>query len=262
MARVQYWQYIVDEEGRPLEGVEIRFYLNENPSQEADIFINPAIGSPTTTSEADVRTDGNGYFQFWIGDEYELLGGYTSTQRFRLTWQRAGILLGQVNNIDIFPPVFGVDLTDNISSTKDDRNKLVSNAIAYVWDQHIKAKVPDASPHNILPVDINSTNPAYNKVVSNSLMNYILSVISSAGTISISASAAVERNFTITSWTPSGQDYYSNLDHFIGRQFPIVQVRELPSKDMILPKKIVSVDPNKIRLFVSDDIDVEVTIVG
>jgi len=262
MARVHYWQYIVDSEGRPLEGVEIRFYLNDNPSQEADIFINPAIGSPTTTSEGDVKTDGNGYFEFWVGDEFEPLGGYVSTQKFRLTWQRAGILLGQVNNIDLFPPVFKVDETDNVSSTRDDKNKLISNALAYKWDSHVTSVVPASSPHGLLPVNPESASTEANKLVSNSLLNFILSAISSAGTISIAASAAVERNFTITSWTPSGSDYYSNLDHFIGRQYPIVQVREIPSRELIMPKRIVSVDVNKVRLFVSSDIDAEVTIVG
>lgn len=261
MARVHYWQYIVDEEGRPLEGVDIRFYLNDNPSEEAEIFVNPAIGRPTTTSEADLKTDGNGYFEFWIGDEFEPLGGYISTQKFRITWQRAGILLGQINNIDIFPPIFQVDETDNVSSTKDDKNKLVSNALAYKWDSHVDAQAADR-PHGFAPVNINSTSLIYNKLVSNSLINYILSAISSAGTISIQASAAVERNFSITSWQTSGSDYYADLDHFIGRQFPIVQLRESPSNEMIIPKRIVSVDTNKIRVFVSADIDAEVTIVG
>ena len=262
MARIGYWQYIVDEEGRPLENVEIRFYLNDNPSQEAEIFINSATGSSTTTSEADIKTDGNGFFQFWVGDEFEALGGYVSTQKFRLVWQRAGILIGQINNLDLFPPVFKVDETDNTSSTKDDKNKLVSNTLANKWDSHVNSQVPNEAPHGLLPVDQNSSNAVYNKLVSNSLMNYIFSAITSAGTISIQASAALERNFTITSWTPSGSDYYLNIDHFIGRQYPIVQVRELPSRDLIVPKKVVSMDTNRIRLFVSADIDAEVTIVG
>jgi len=29
MARVHYWQYIVDSEGRPMEDIEVRFYLND-----------------------------------------------------------------------------------------------------------------------------------------------------------------------------------------------------------------------------------------
>jgi len=39
-------------------------------------------------------------------------------------------------------------------------------------------------------------------------MNYILAAITSAGTLSIGSSAAVERNFTVDSWTPSGNGTY------------------------------------------------------
>jgi hypothetical protein len=53
MARYHYWQYIVDEEGTPLDNVEIRFYLSDGTgigSVEASIYRNPSTGAITTTS--------------------------------------------------------------------------------------------------------------------------------------------------------------------------------------------------------------------
>jgi hypothetical protein len=263
MARLHYWQYIVDAEGRPLENVNIRFYLNDNPTQEADIFTHPTLGSTTTTSTANKKTDGNGFFEFWVGDEFEDLGGYSSTQQFRLAWERAGILLGSISNIDVFPPLFQVDETDNTSSTKDEKNKTISNALAYKWDYHADSTHESSiAPHDFQPVDDSKTDTVYNKMVSNSLMNYLLSAIASAGTLSIESTAAIERNFSVTSWTATGSNYYANLNHFIGRQYPIVQIRDSISELMINPMKVIAVDTNQIRIFLADNPNVEVTIVG
>ncbi len=266
MARIKYWQYVVDEEGRPLENVNIRWYLTDNPAEEAEIFTDPSLGAPTTTSEANIKTDGDGFFSFYVGDEFEALGGYTATQQFKLTWERAGVFLGSINNIDIFPPVLKVDETDNFSSTKDNKNKLISNALAYKWDTHTDGNVPASEPHDLVGVDTaDNVSTTLNKLVSNSLMNYILAAITSAGVVSIGASAATERNFTVTSWTTSGNGelYYVQLDHFIGRQYPLVQVRDQATDLRIIPAKIYSVDTNSIQIMVSDpNLDAEVTIVG
>ncbi|MHA2030695.1 MAG: hypothetical protein ACW99Q_15020 [Candidatus Kariarchaeaceae archaeon] len=263
MARYHYWQYIVDSEGRPLENVNVRFYLADNPAEEAEIFTHPSLGAPTITSEANTRTDGNGFMEFWVGDEFEAYGGYTSAQQFKLSWERAGILLGTINYVDVFPPVLKVDETDNFSSTKDNKNKTVSNELAEKWDSHTDENVVSSEPHNLEPVDTSSTDPAINKLVSNSLMNYILAAITSAGALSIGASAATERNFTVNTWTPSGDIFYTQLDHFIGRKYPLVQVRESSTDLRIIPAKIKSVDINSVQVMVSDNtVSAEITIVG
>jgi hypothetical protein len=246
MARYHYWQYIVDSEGRPLENVNVRFYLADNPAEEAEIFTHPSLGAPTITSEANTRTDGNGFMEFWVGDEFEAYGGYTSAQQFKLSWERAGILLGTINYVDVFPPVLKVDETDNFSSTKDNKNKTVSNELAEKWDSHTDENVVSSEPHNLEP-----------------LMNYILAAIKSDGALSIGASAATESNFTVNTWTPSGDIFYTQLDHFIGRKYPLVQVRESSTDLRIIPAKIKSVDINSVQVMVSDNtVSAEITIVG
>lgn len=265
MARIHYWQYIVDEEGRPLENVNIKWFLSDNPAEEAEIFTDPNLGSPTTTTDAAIKTNGDGFFEFWVGDEFEASGGYTATQQFKLTWERAGIFLGSIKNIDIFPPVLKVDETDDFSSTKDNKNKLISNALGYKWDQHVDGNVPAVEPHDMQGVDTaDSVDNTFNKLVSNSLMNYVLAAITSAGVISIGASAATERNFSVDSWTPSGGDlFYVQLDHFIGRPYPLVQVRDGKTDLRVIPAKIFTVDTNSIQIMVSDpNLEAEITIVG
>lgn len=260
MARIHYWQYIVDDQGIPLQDVNIRLYLSDITDQEADIFTHHAFGAPTTTSIANIKTDGNGFFEFWIGDEIET-GGYISTQKFKLIWQRAGIQTGEISNIEVYPPVLQVNETDNTSSTKTEKNKLVSNELAYKWDTHTDSIITD-TPHNFLPVDTTKTDIEYNKFVSNNLMNYILSAIASAGTLSIAATAAVERSFVITSWSSSADAYYTVLNHFIGNEYPVVQVFKSADNFQYQPMKIKSIDTNSLEIWVTDNINTKVTIVG
>ena len=267
MARIHYWQYIVDDQGRPLQDVNVRLYLSDNPTQEADIFTHHALGAPTITSTTNLKTDDNGFFELWIGDEFENIGGYVSTQKFKLVWQRAGIQIGSISNIDVFPPVFKVDETDNISSTVTDKNKTISNELAYGWDTHVDTGIA-GTPHDFNSVDTNKTDTVYNKLVSNSLMNYILSAIASAGTLSIAATGAVERSFTVTSWTASAGAYYTVLSHFIGRQYPVLQVSHASDVAGGLadfrydPLKVKSLNTNQIELWVSENRHAEVTIIG
>lgn len=262
MSRYHYWQYVVDEDGRPLQGVNIRIYLNDNPNTEADIFVHPYLGSPTKSSVTDLETNGDGYFEFWVGDEFENLGGYSSSQRFRLTWERAGILLGAIDNIDIFPPVFQVDETDASSLTADQRNKLISNRLAYGWENHINSTYAD-EPHDLQPVDWNdATDNTYNKLVSNQLMNYVFSVLASAGTLSIDASGAVGRYVYVLSWTPNGDYYYTDILHNLGREYPAVQVVKTSTNEWVIPRKIESTSTNSVRVWVSEQFDAEITIIG
>ena len=79
MSRIHYWQYIADEDGRPIAGVDIRFYL-QGTSTEANIYANPTVGHVTTTMALNVQTNVDGFFQFWVGDEWELNGGCIHTK--------------------------------------------------------------------------------------------------------------------------------------------------------------------------------------
>jgi len=261
MARIHYWQYIVNEDGEPVENAVVRFYLADNPTTEAEIFLHPTAGTTTTTSVAELTTNSNGFFEVWFGDELENTGGYEASQKFKLTWSKAGIASGYIDKIDIYPTVFQVDETDNISQDRSVRNKLISNELAYSWESHISMNATEG-PHGFAAVDYNDNSIVYDKLVSNNLMNYVFSILSSGGSISIAASAAAVRNFSVNSWTPDADSYYTNLDHFIGNGYPVVQVRNTATNQMVEPYKVVSINTDRIQLWMSANDNVEVTIIG
>ena len=89
-----------------------------------------------------------------------------------------------------------------------------------------------------------------------------MSALASAGTLSITASAAVERRFSITSWSPSGSWYYTNVNHFIGNSYPLVQVSNSDTNKVYQPVKIVSVDENSLKVFVAVDDNSNITVIG
>ena len=265
MARVHYWQYIVDEEGRPISGVDVTFFL-AGTETEANIYANSTVGHMTTTSAINLQTNQDGYFEFWVGDIWELNGGYDTTQRFRLEWYKAGMTRGEIDNIDLFPPLYQVDETAAGQTPAEEavrRNKLISNRLAYRWEDHVEQMVPSAAPHNIEPVIWCDTDTEFNKVVSNDLINKIYTLAVSASTASLDASAAdvdFSRIPEDHALLPSGGDlYYSIVNHNIPsgsspgfyNRYPIVQVVDRSDDTMIIPERIQSVDTSNIKIVFS-----------
>jgi len=274
MARYHYWQYIVDEEGSPLDSVEIRFYLSDQPTVEASIFLNPTTGAITTSSQADLKTDANGFFEFWVGDPWEVEGGYAHTQKFRLEWYKAGIIAGYIDPVDVFPPLPSVDetATGQGLGEREKKNKLISNALAYKWNSHIDLPVPSASPHDIQPVRFCDTNDEYNKVVSNRLINKMYQGALSGGTVNLDASTANMKQYSIPSGNliPSGDNYIltnppssnSNIRHELLNEWPVVQVMKMPQKEVITPNTVKSISDRRTVVEVAIASDYQVTIIG
>lgn len=271
MARIHYWQYIVDEDGRPFSDVNVEFFLNEDTdyTQFASIYANSTVGHMTTTDAINLETNQDGYFEFWVGDEWELNGGYPSTQRFKLYWDRAGIKPGEISSIDLFPPLYQVDETLSgqlVSSEAVRRNKVISNRLAYRWEQHIETMVPSAAPHNIYPVIVCDPDTEYNKVVSNELMNKIYTLAVSASTTSLDASAA-DIDFSEIpndhAWSASGSLYYADISHNLNNQYPILQVVEMATNQLEIPESIQSISVNDTRVvFSSSASEYTVTAIG
>jgi len=260
MARYHYWQYIVDEQGSPLDSVEIRFYLSDQPTVEASIFLNPTTGAVTTTSGKDLQTNADGFFEFWVGDEWEIEGGYVFDQKFRLEWYKAGIVAGAIDPVDIFPPLAAVDetITGQAVGERAKKNKLISNALAYKWNNHIDLLIPSAAPHDLHPVEVCSTDNQYNKVVSNYLINRMMTAALSASTVSLDASAAdmftsvcglsgdgSKGIYALSAGSPTG------ILHGLGNSWPIVQVMKLPQEEVVVPNTVRSIDNNNTLVEVS-----------
>ena len=262
MARVHYWQYIVDDEGRPISGVDVRFYLaGSGTTAQANIYANSTVGHMTTTSAINLETNQDGYFEFWVGDEWELNGGYTSTQRFKIDWYKAGMARGEIDNIDLFPPLYQVDetITGQLVPTEAvRRNKLVSNRLAYNWEQHVEKMVPYSpsadAPHDIQPVKRCDPDTEYNKVVSNELMNKIFTLAVSASTVSLDASGAdidYSRIPLDHPWNASGALYYADVTHNLSNQYPILQVVDTTTRNLVIPEAFESLNSNSTRVVFS-----------
>lgn len=274
MARIHYWQYIVDEDGRPISGVGVDFYTTyvakDDPGNVfANIYANSTVGHQTTTDAINTETNQDGYFEFWVGDEWELNGGYVSTQRFTLTWWKAGMARGQIDNIDIYPPTYEIDETvagQTPATEAVRRNKLISNRLAYTWEDHVEQTIPTDSPHGILPVIVCDTDNVYNKVVSNDLINKIFTLAVSADTVSLDASAADIDNSRIPMdhpWQASGSLYYADVEHNLLNLYPILQVADIADSTLVIPEAIQSLDNTTTRVvFASSAATYWVTAIG
>lgn len=257
--RVHFWQYIVNDTGEPLGNVNVRVYLSNSPTTEAQIFVHPTAGISTTSSVTSLTTDANGFVECWFGDLFET-DGYPPSQKFKVSWSRVGLSDGYIDNIDIYPNAYSVVETDNISSDKDVENKMISNQQAYNWEAHRTAT--GVNVHGLEEADWNDTDTTYNKLVNNSLMNYFWSVITSAGSVSIAASAAAVREFSVTSWSGSAGNYYKDLDHFLNRDYPVVSVYKQSNERQIQPTEIESISSTRTRLWMKEEVTINVTIIG
>lgn len=160
MARIHYWQFLSDSTGAPIYGADICIFLAGSESP-ASIYVDE-IGGEAISTTPQLKTNIDGFFEFWIGDSSEKLG-YPSSQKFKLTWERIGIEEGMIDYIDIFPITLPVDVSDD----NTERNKSVSNLLAKGWENHRLST--EHIIHGINEVNLAIDTPKRNKLVSNSL---------------------------------------------------------------------------------------------
>ena len=165
MSRFHYWQFLINKEGQPIPDANITVYL-AGTDTSAHIYFDE-FGSNTTNEAPQVITNNMGYFEFWVGDASEEYG-YQKGQKFKLEWEKPGVALGEIDWIDIFPHVAEVDETDPTSNAK---NKVVSNKLAFRWEQHKDSTLQtDGFPiHGIEAVNELDVDTFSNKVISNFL---------------------------------------------------------------------------------------------
>lgn len=260
--RVHFWHYVLNSGGEPIENAEIRLYLNDNPTTEANIFVNELSAVSTTCSQADIKTNSNGYFEFWLGGEFD--DGYSHTQEFRLEWYKAGIKPGFINNINPWPNAFSWKNL-NTGVDRNHKNKFVSDDMVSDWLNHVTAIVPSASPHDLQAVQFSTCGDnIYNKVVSNKFLYDInqLGLISSAA--SLPSGGVLEHQQDITSWTVSGAYYYADITHPINitSRNVSIQLSILSSDELYLPERIFNIDGTTTRIITNDNINLRLNLQG
>jgi len=257
MATKHFWYSLKDEDGEPIPSQSVYIYKN-GTTDELTIFNSSGIqlSQPLTT-------DSDGIFEFYVKDEWS--SGYTASQKMTIDWGD-----GSIDNLDIFENIYSVDET----STNTDKNKLVSNQQAYNWETHRTTYINVTDAHGIYHVDVNdSSDSSTNKVVSNYIMNDLYSRLASAGTITISASGAVAVSFSVDveggaapaltdSATPSSGDYYVDLTHGLDISYPLLSVWKKSNNKLVYPSTIESIDSNNIRVYINEDTETEMVVIG
>ena len=264
MARIDFWSYFLDDNGNPLKNVEVRVYL-AGTFTEADIYLDSAFGSVTNSSTENLKTDKFGFVQFWIGDEWEIEGGYNVSQQFRVVWQNTvDGRQEEIDNLYIFTPVRPIEITDSIKGvpSNKDIDKVISNAQGYKWNTHVDSIVPSASPHGLKPVDFFDLDSVQNRVISDKLGYQMYQMARTASTIPIDVSAARFYTETINSWSTSGGLFYQNVNHNFNNRYPIVRVSKTSNNNQIQAENIQSISPDTIRVWLEENISLNVVIFG
>lgn len=263
MARVDYWQYLLDSNGNPLQYAEVRVY-KAGTLIEADIYLDSTFGSITNSSSEDLKTDQYGFIQFWIGDRWETEGGYKETQKFRVRWYNdIDGIYEEIDNLYIFTPVRPIVIDDSVKGvpSNKDKDKVISNTQGYEWDTHVDSIVPSASPHGIAPVEFFTTGLLQSKVISNKLGYQMYQMADLAATTPVDVSGATIYT-EAASWSASGSIYYTDITHSLSNSYPVVELVRTDNYNHIIPLLIRSIDQNTVRIWVDDNISSRIVVLG
>ncbi|MHA2030694.1 MAG: hypothetical protein ACW99Q_15015 [Candidatus Kariarchaeaceae archaeon] len=173
MSRIHFWQFLKDDQGRPIPSADLKLYL-ANTSTEATIYGSRAASATDPIDQSTWQTSPSGFFEFYIGDEFEASPniGYSHLQKFDFQWSASGhspVASGVLDGVQLFWQIFSVDETD----TDATRNKMVSNQLAYDWETHRVTSYP-INPHGVKPVDYNDPDDAVkDKMVDDATMKFI-----------------------------------------------------------------------------------------
>jgi len=261
MSKVRQWLYLKDEEGVPLEDANMHLYLTGTET-DATIF-SDSVG--TLLDQSTWTTGTSGFFDFYIGNEWSP-SGYDASQYFDLAWSKSS-RSGMIEGIQLFPFLYSVDETD----TEDDKNKLLSNQLAYKFDQHADETYL-IEPHDIAPVDTNLEDVTNNKVVSNSLINEMNSLLDALTapdldkhkvcTVLLDTFIPSADGYYTDLWIPSGSMKTSNYpivqfyeylsDGYKGRP-PIHGSPSAGSNTIINPRAIQDISPSALRVYTVND---------
>lgn len=154
--RYHWFGFVINEEGQPVEDATIKVYLAGTETL-AVLYNQETGGSTNNQSSSHILTNGSGYYEFWIADSSESYG-YNRDQKFKISWEKTGVTDGTIDYIDVFSIGYNeVDETDGTSPIADDKDKLLSNLLAYTWEQHRLSTMttgPSASnPHGFILLD-------------------------------------------------------------------------------------------------------------
>ena len=172
MARKHYWQFLVTENGIPVENADISIY-EAGTDTAAIVYTTNYSATPVSVAPQTVSSE-KGFFEFWIADENEA-GGYPVSRKFKIAWSATGVSAGHIDYVDIFSTeVEPVDDTD----TGTLANKSIANVQAKQWTDHratyfngnVDRGLIPPNPHGIegyVSLLGNATDDIVNRLISN-----------------------------------------------------------------------------------------------
>ena len=263
-----FWYNLLDKYGAPVSAGLVYIYEAESTTE-----INVYNEEETKVSQP-LSTDSDGIFEFYIRkdettDSTALSGSYTADVKMKLTWSASPDISGTVDNIEIFPQIYPVD--DSITTLTSEHIKkinTVSNANAYKWDIHDDKLAQTEGVHNTFQVDITDSNDsAFNKKVSNKLLNDLYSILVSASNpivTSTNPSASITRTYTVeaSSWISSGGYYYNNVNHQLGLEQILHQIYDDSSEEVVKPYKVDYTDENNTIFWSTENSKSHITVAG
>lgn len=262
MARVDYWQYLLDRQGNPLQYAEVRVYL-AGTTDEANIYLDSKFGSISRSSTEDLKTNQYGFVQFWVGDQWETEGGYNTNTQFKIVWQNdVDGIEETIDNIYIFTPVRPINITDSIKGvpSNKDKDKVISNTQGYDWDTHVDLTLPSGSPHGIAPAEFFQLGTLQSKTISNKLGYQMYQMAALAATTPVNVSGAKIYS-TTASWTPCGSVYFDEVTHNLDNIYPVIELIK-DNNTTFVPLSAVSLNKDQIKVWVDDNISARIVVIG
>jgi hypothetical protein len=125
MARVHYWHYLLNEEGQPVPdavigvleaGTQTYLWIYDNELSGTAFCNYEKTGTtPSTDGNPQIRTNSDGYFEFWVADSSDISRGYSGI-KLKITWSKPGIIDdGGIDNIEftVLLRVFSSTITND-----------------------------------------------------------------------------------------------------------------------------------------------------
>jgi len=288
MARVKWFTYLLNDEGQPVNGADISIYL-ANTTTPVTIYTSEG-GASTISTAPQLTTNEDGYFEFFISDSSDV-NGYGANQKFKIAFEKTGILSGYNDYISIFPGYIPVDLTssdatidktisnlygnrwedhrldtthiihgiDEVSVVSSDtvKNKLVSNNNAKKWEDHINEVYTDV-PHGLDGADETSADTVKNKLVSNNQLKTLHDSISGSTFTEYVPSGSLALSGSLPS-SGSGY-YYYDVNHALNDSNPIVMLYNSDNDKVFQPLEIETIDINTTRILTNSQINFNIKV--
>jgi hypothetical protein len=148
---MKYWQYLLNEEGMPVNAATIQVRTAGGTTSAASATIYKTHSGTEIYQDGFLDTDESGYFSFWCDSANYPLG-----IDIDIYWSKPGeITAGSVQNVYI--PIL-YEQVDEGDSGDDGKDKLVSNALAHGWESRPKLWSVTGVSAGILTTDIRVTS--------------------------------------------------------------------------------------------------------